>query len=751
MAVKHRWTFFRAGGFDQVKLESGVDLMNLDSLDQKLWVALACPTRGLEIDARTLELIDSDKDGRVRADELTAAVRFAGQSLKNPDELLKGSKALALADINDSTPEGKSLLSSARQILRNIGKVDAQTISVEDVSDPTRIFTGTAFNGDGKITESSTDDEGLKTAIREVMECVGSVADLSGQAGIDAEKVDAFFAEAKALHAWFEEGEADAAKVFPLGREAAAEGFAAIAAIRAKVDDYFGRCRLIAFDNRAEAALNRQPEEYLAIGMKELNLSASEVSAFPLARAAAGQPLPLRGKVNPAHVDAVSRFRDTVIAPILGARDELSESDWLKVLETFTPYMDWMGKKPGARVEKLGVKRVNELLSGNVQASLMELIAKDKALESETANIEKVEKLVRFHRDIALLCTNFVNFKDFYDGEDPAVFQAGTLYLDQRACRLCLRVEDPAKHATMAGLAGAYLAYLDCSRVGEPKMQIVAAFTAGDGDNLMAGRNGIFYDRKGRDWDATIVKIVDNPISIGQAFWSPYKKFVRYLEEQVTKRAAVADAEAHDNLAATASTAANIDKTKPALVPKKIDVGTVAAIGVAAGAIGTFATALIGYATGVFKLGFLPTLAAIVGLVGLISMPAVVMAYIKLRKRNLGPILDANGWAVNAKAKINVPFGATLSSVAKLPPGSKRDSGDRYAEKGFPWKTLIGFLVLLYLAFRWYSGSFDHVLPGPMRSIEVLGKWAPHASAPLNPNPKAEIPASTEAAGSPAP
>jgi len=30
----------------------------------------------------------------------------------------------------------------------------------------------------------------------------------------------------------------------------------------------------------------------------------------------------------------------------------------------------------------------------------------------------------------------------------------------------------------------------------------------------MVGRNGVFYDRKGRDYDATITKIVASPISL---------------------------------------------------------------------------------------------------------------------------------------------------------------------------------------------------------------------------------------------
>src|SRR5262249_7169004 len=183
-------------------------------------------------------------------------------------------------------------------------------------------------------------------------------------------------------------------------------------------------------------------------------------------------------------------------------------------------------------------------------------------------------------------------------------------------------VEDAGRHATMAGLAGTYLAYCDCIRkaTGE-KLQIVAAFTDGDSDNLMVGRNGIFYDRKGRDWDATISKIVDNPISIRQAFWAPYKKLVRMVEEQIAKRAAAADAAATDQLS-TAAAVANLDKTAPAAKPgeiKKLDVGVVAALGVAVGAIGG---ALASLATGIMRLDPWQIPVVFISLMLLISGPS---------------------------------------------------------------------------------------------------------------------------------
>ena len=58
---KHIWQFSRIGGVNRVNLESGADLQHLDELDQKLWTALSCPVHGLEIDSKTLELIDMDR------------------------------------------------------------------------------------------------------------------------------------------------------------------------------------------------------------------------------------------------------------------------------------------------------------------------------------------------------------------------------------------------------------------------------------------------------------------------------------------------------------------------------------------------------------------------------------------------------------------------------------------------------------------------------------------------------------------
>ena len=715
----HLWQFFRAGGFDQVKLQTGADLMNLDQLDQKLWVALACPTAGIEFDSKTAALIDTDADGRIRAQELIAAIRWAGSMLKDSDDLVKGRDGVALSAMNEALPEGRQILGSARVILRQLGKASAEVITVEDASAATKSFANTVFNGDGVIIPESAEEPAIQQVVREAMAAVGSVIDRSGKPGIDTAKLEEFFGELTRFEAWVSASESDAEKILPAGPGTAA-AMAAVQAVKVKIDDYFGRGRLAAFEGRLSSLLNRTEDDYKALLTKDLTLSAQEVSGFPLSRIVPGQPLSLVTGLNPAHAAAIAVFRSASVGPLLGDREILTEEEWQTLQNRLAPYTAWLGTKAGIRVETLGIVRVREILRGPAKTMITALIARDRELEAEASGVASVEKLVRFHRDLIVLASNFVNFRDLYDGGSPAIFQAGVLYLDQRSCNLCITVADPAKHAVMASLAGAYLAYVECVRTAtSQKMTVVAIFSQGDDENLMVGRNGVFYDRKGLDYDATITKIVVNPISLRQAFWQPYKRFVRWMEEQIAKRAAEADAAANQKLTA-AATAVVTKGAAPAVapaasVPQKVDIGTVAALGVAFGAIGGFFAAVATLGKDLWSQGAFAMVGAILGIMVLISGPSLVMTYIKLRKRNLGPILDANGWAVNAKARINVPFGTRLTAIAELPPGSTRDLVDPFEETRRPWKLYLALVVVSFLGWQWSTDKLEEHIPDVLK------------------------------------
>src|SRR5438309_547524 len=125
---KHVWGFIRWGGLDQVSLQTGADLLNLQYLDQKLWVALVCPVKGLELDEQTLALIDTDKDGYIRVPEVLGAIKWASAYLRDVGDLLKRSDELPLSAINEATAAGKTTRETAQRVLERLGKADAKTI-----------------------------------------------------------------------------------------------------------------------------------------------------------------------------------------------------------------------------------------------------------------------------------------------------------------------------------------------------------------------------------------------------------------------------------------------------------------------------------------------------------------------------------------------------------------------------------------------------------------------------------------------
>jgi hypothetical protein len=380
--------------------------------------------------------------------------------------------------------------------------------------------------------------------------------------------------------------------------------------------------------------------------------------------------LPLAEGVNPAWADALHALRTHAVAPVLGGDVQvLTASQWAALKTQLAPCQAWLAAFPASPLGAMDAAEAQALLDSGEEAALQALIAHDTEEKSHGEQATALEKLIRLQRDLLRLLNNFVSFADFYNRGEAAAFQAGTLFLDGRSCDLTVDVADPGAHATLAGLAKVYLAYCECRR-GTDKRHIVAAFTAGDVDYLMVGRNGVFYDRTGQDWDATITKIIENPTSIGQAFFSPYKKFLRMVEEQVAKRAAAKQETVTSGMDSTAGKLVDMAKPAAAAAPqaaaRKTDVGTVAAIGVA---LGSISAVMVGIFGKFIELGpWIPV--ALLGIILAISGPSMLIAWLKLRQRSLGPILDASGWAINGRMNINLRLGACCRRPpsARLPP-----------------------------------------------------------------------------------
>ena len=667
----YNWKYVSLGGVARVQIASGEDIAHLGELDQKKWAVLSCPVKDLQLDETSLSMIDLDGDNTIRVGEVVAAAEWLTSVLKDKDAILKGEDSIPLSQINTECEAGKKLYDSARQILANLG-LEKDSISVADTSDSVAIFAKTKLNGDGIVTPASTDDEDLKKTIETIVGTMASKTDRSGEQGVDAEIVEKFYESLADYAAWLDAAEADLAKVQPYGADTPA-ALDAVNAVRDKVADYFMRCKLINFDGAVSEALDVSVERVSEISGTDLVANEPEIATYPLARPQKECILPLNA-LNPAWHAAFAALKAQVLDKDYPGKETLTEADWLSILDKFKPYTSWMDAKKGSEVEAIGAEGIRAMLAEDKKADLLELIAADKALEEEAAGIDAVNKLTHLNRDFFRLLRNYVNFSEFYArrGEPAAIFEVGKLYIDERCCNLCVKVEDMGKQGDMAAWSNMFLVYCTCTQKATgKKMDIVAALTAGDTGTLRPGKNGLFYDRNGMDWDAVVTKVVDNPINIWKAFWSPYRKLAKFVSEKVDKSAASKDAEAVSALQTGA------EKNVPAAAStgkQPFDIAKFAGIFAAIGlAVSALSVALVQVVKGLAKLQWWQILLVIAGIMLVISGPACFIAWRKLHRRNLGPVLNANGWAVNSKILVNLIFGRTLTTVARYPVVKGRD------------------------------------------------------------------------------
>ena len=699
--MAHQWRFFRSGGFDQVRLDKIEDWQHLSELDPKLWAALSCPVKGLEFDARTMNYLDTDHDGRVRIVEVKAAVAWALSVLQTPQILLSGAE-LPLSAINTQTEAGQKLYASAKRILQNLGKADTAALTVADTDDLAKIFPADQLNGDGIITVELAASDDVKLLISTLLSLGIQKVDRSGALGVNEEQLNEFVSAGQALVDWREVG----SSINTEFADKTAEVYQLVTALDAKVSDFFVRCQLAAYDSNATAALNASAENYAALAGQLLSATGSDSSALPLATVNATGQLPLTQGVHPHWSVALANLHQAV-GELWQGKTSLVQADWAALKALLQPYAEWLSSQPVNQAISLEPELLATLLAKPTLAAAFALMAADLAQQSEAETVLEVDKLVRYQAYLRDLLRNFVNFENFYSLEKPAIFQNGRLYIDGRSCDLCLAVNDGGKHAKLAALSGTYLLYVDCVRqaTGEKK-SIVAAMTAGDAGNLMVGRNGVFYDVNGVDWDATVTQIVSNPISIREAFFTPYQRIGRMISDQIQKFAAAKDKDLETKSAAGVGGAAKIaEAPAPKAAPAPFDVakfaGIFAAIGLAIGAIGT---ALASVVTSFLGLSWWQMPLALLGIVLFVSGPSMLLAWFKLRARNLAPLLDANGWAVNTNAKLSLSFGTKLTAMATIPTGSSRTLTDPYETTSYAKFWLVLVVIISIAGWAWSQG-----------------------------------------------
>lgn len=760
------FSFRRMSGMDQIVLKNDYEWQHLDELDPKLWMALSCPVDGLEFDADTLALLDSDHDGRIRDDEVKEAVNWVCQRIREPASLAKGGSTINADDLREDTPEGSALASALKIVMDHAGGDDAKGATLEEINAAVAEAANYPFNGDGIIPPDSAPDtplgSGLDLSVRQFVDTaltiVGAMRDASGKPGLNATLGDEFTKRLNDVLTWRQSLQK---AHLPLG-EKTGEAWTLLVTLGPKLDDYFHRCKLAAYDPNT-LTLSTVPDT--GEGLAAL-LDRQTLQALPLAKISEKAVLDFSGALNPAWDDELASFRK-IISQLPSGNGKLpasiSEAEWKTIKNHFDEYAAILEKKPSfsaaspdaERIERAGFptlalaraddplnrafepldpngaiaalsdSQITNLLNSEAQKAFADLVAKDEAAPP-LASFQDLRKLALYKANLYTFLMNFLSFVDFYEPDKKAIFQAGVLFLDSRACLLCVPVDDLENHARLAAQSHLCLIYCACSRKGadgaEQHATIAAALTLGNLASLIEGRHGLFVDNHGQEWDTSIIRIVHNPISLREAMWAPYIRMSNMVSEQLQKFVAAKEAAINDLTGKTATSLvsgtpqpAPAPAAAPASAKEGFDfakgAGIFAAVSVA---VSVLSAAFAYIAHSLVSLGWWWPL-AVVALFVCISGPSMLMAWFKLRRRNLGSLLDASGWAVNKGAPINLVMGGALTTVAKLPHNAIKDLNDPYSlparmrsrkRKAIFWIIFLLLLIIALGAFILYCWLF---------------------------------------------
>ena len=346
---------------------------------------------------------------------------------------------------------------------------------------------------------------------------------------------------------------------------------------------------------------------------------------MPLVTEEPDRTLPLRDHLNPKHLEAVLAFAEKCVKPILGDVATLDRLAWKKVKAAFAPYRAWLAAKP---VMNAGLK----------------------------GELDDEERVLRYKLGLLEFLENYVNMRRLYAEDELAVFQTGTLRIDAKEMNLCFHVESEAAHSALAGKSNCCVIYLKLSRPSEGAVRaICAVVTAGTVAQLYVGRNGVFYDRDGKDWEAVITKVVESQVSLREAFWAPWRKLGEGIAATVKKFLGDREAAAQKNLEAGAQSA----QAGGAAMAS-----SVAAIGIGVGMMGA---ALASIMAAVSNMTWWQILVAIAAVILVVSLPSVILTWFKLRQRDLGAILNACGWAINRPMRFSMKRARGFTKCAGNP------------------------------------------------------------------------------------
>ncbi len=690
MAEPHVTTFRRYGRSCQMRIASAGDLRLAAELDEAHWAANGAPVASFHADATFLALLDSDRDGRILCGEVSDAVRWLLATLATTDGVDERRASVRIEDVSRETGDGQRIRQSLGRMLERLGLDAGEALSLDRVREIKAQVESKPVSEAGVVLPAAAESEGVRQFLQDVIAAVGPAEHPSGQPGVGAEQLRGFLTAAAEAVAWHDRGRVpegvEATDVMPLG-DRTPEAYAVLAELRPKLDQYFAQCEALALDERFAARMGWTDGELGETDFDDPSAIERVLRAAPLARARADRTLRLDEPVNPFYAELLGRFRRDVAAGALGeSPDAITARQWRDVRAFFAAHQAWAEARPPQAVLALGIDRLRDALDARYAGAVEELIAESRRTAFDLDSIRLTEKLLLYQAGLLDLANNFVSFPHLYDPAGRAMFEEGTLVMDGRRFDLAVRVPDRKLHAEIARTSNMCLLYVEVTpRDGRGAYEVAVPVTSGGIGNLCVHKHGVFQAARGRECDARVVQIIDNPISLLEAVAAPWRRLGRLITGKVESLTAQAEKRLDQQVGGALDRVTSSPPT--AATPQRGSTGgMLMGLGVAGAAVGS----ALAYIASTLSEKPVAVLIGLLGAVLLVALPSSLIAWLKLRRRDLSAILEGSGWGINARMRLTRAQSRTFTRRPAYPRHSR-------GTRRVPWGWIVAAVILLAL------------------------------------------------------
>lgn len=689
--------FERLGNAFHLRIRDALDLAQVLHLDEAHWVATSAPVYTINCDPIFMGLLDNDADGRVRVDEVRAAVRWLLSHLQDHSGIRSGNCMLDPDAVRQEAPQGKAIRVALSKILARDRGAET-SVTLEQIR---KLIAGEeqgSLGLAGVILPDAAADADVRAFILDLIASYGGQAHPSGAEGVAADVLQRFKAEGRQLIAWHGLGRADGghSAIMQFGADTPAL-FSTYARLKDKIDEFFSLCRML----RVDSLTGLQRETVPLAQPVERDQIEDYIAAAPLAAPNMEGRLDFDGPLNPHFADDLQQLRDGCLQAVLGKRPTtLNEPDWQRTKTAFAAYAQWRNARPDVAAATIPIERLHAYVTEPRYCdALDELVAQSHRMAFVLDNLRLVEKLILYQAYLIPFANSFVSFPDLYDPRSRATFEMGTLIMDGRHFTLSIRVPDRALHEKLCVDSNIFVLYVEVTGSGNPYLVAVPVTSGGRG-MLQVDKWGIFQDVNGVEHHARVVHILKNPISMSEALVAPFRRLGSAISnklEEITSKAQERFTSSGQETVGQIGSVLQTPAGKTAAAPTG---GMLAGGGIAIAALGSSAAFITKTLS---ALSWQSVLAGILFILATVLVPTALSAWLKLHSRDLSNILEGSGWSINERMRLTRQQAITFTFH---PPYGKGIRGLRLLTRRWLWPGVV-FLAILGLLWVLRHVPFD--------------------------------------------